>query len=74
MCFSHMIGNCLRGMFERNEPLMTVPATRYDGLVPMKGLPPAGMPLSFSPAPRFSTPNEQEILPFVLSRLRALLR
>lgn len=31
------IGNALRGMFERNEPVMTVPTVRYDGLAPVKG-------------------------------------
>jgi hypothetical protein len=31
------IGNALRGMFERNEPVMTVPAVRFDGPTPVKG-------------------------------------
>lgn len=31
------IGNAMRGMFERNEPVMTIPAVRIDGLAPVHG-------------------------------------
>ncbi len=33
-----------------------------------------GIPMAFSPAPRFSSPDEQDILLSILSRLRALLK
>lgn len=45
------------------------------GGVPPGSVPPAAeMPMSFSPAPRFSSPDEQEILLSILSRVRALLK
>jgi hypothetical protein len=31
------IGNAMRGMFERNEPVMSVPAARLDELAPAAG-------------------------------------
>ncbi len=35
--FLVLVANALRGMFERNEPVMKVPAIQYGGLIPVKG-------------------------------------